>query len=249
MLPQNHHNCYTSVSLASMYQEENDDNIDLKWLEWAIPGAQFGLGIGLMFVPGTQGLGIALLASGGLGIASNAMIAAGVDSKTAIIISSGANITIGIGLLFSPLAPIGASMIGAGVGSIGGGYISEALGADFQIGSIIGGFIGGIVGGKIYDRIVYSKIASQGILIGKMDKFKGAAAVRGLAYYDGMPGYKIIEKISPAAAKQLGWANNHRYISNVMKYSGKIYNLGGSLTGSYGKEIALIGKYLFLLPY
>ena len=167
------------------------------------------VGIGLMFVPGTQGLGIALLASG-------------VDSKTAIIISSGANITFGIGLLFSPIAPIGASMIGAGVGS---------------------------VGGKIYDRIVYSKIASQGILIGKSGEFEKAAAVWELTYYDGMPGYKIIEKISPAAAKQLGWSNNHRYISNVMKYSRKIYNLGGPLTGSYGKEIALIGQYSFLLPY
>lgn len=82
-----------------------------------------------------------------------------------------------------------------------------------------------------------------------MGEFEKAAAARELAYYDGIPGYKIIEKISPAAAKQLGWANNHRYISNVMKYSGKIYNLGGPLTGSYGKEIALIGQYSFLSPY
>lgn len=180
------------------------------------------VGIVLMFVSGTQGLEIALLASGGLGNVSNAMIASGMDSKTAIIISSGVNITIGIGLQFSRLAPIGASMIGAG---------------------------GGIVGGKIYDRIVYSKIVSQGILIGKMGEFEKAAAARELAYYDGIPGYKIIEKISPAAAKQLGWANNHRYISDVMKHSGKIYNLGGPLTGSYGKEITLFGQYSFLLPY
>jgi hypothetical protein len=62
-----------------------------------------------------------------------------------------------------------------------------------------------------------------------------------------MPGYTMIEKVlGKGLTGRLGWANNHHYISNVMKYGGKIYNLGGALTGSYGKEIALIGKYALL---
>ena len=61
-----------------------------------------------------------------------------------------------------------------------------------------------------------------------------------------MPGYTKIAKYSSSVANQLGLANNYHYISNVMKYGGVIYNLGGPLTGSYGKEIELITKYRYL---
>lgn len=72
--------------------------------------------------------------------------------------------------------------------------------------------------------------------------------VAGLAFYDGMPGFEFIKgKTSVKTAEKLGWADNYHYISNVMKHGGTIYNLGGSLTGCYGKEIALIGRYPFLI--
>lgn len=55
--------------------------------------------------------------------------------------------------MFTPLAVLGASLIGSGVGSIGGGFLSEALGFGFHAGAMIGGIVGGIVGGQIYKGI------------------------------------------------------------------------------------------------
>ena len=59
------------------------------------------------------------------GLVSNTMDAAGVDSKLASQISAGIDVVGGTALLFTPFAPVGASMIGSGVGSFAGGYISE----------------------------------------------------------------------------------------------------------------------------
>lgn len=215
------------------------------WWEWLITGITLTLGAVLCFVPGAQGLGVSLLVAGGSMLASNIMSAAGVDSKLASIISCSLDIVAGIALCFTPFASFGASMIGSGVLGLTGGFISESLGGSFALGSAIGSIAGGIIGGKIFDSIKFSKIAKQGILIGKMGKFEAEATARGLAYYDGLKGYKFIEKISPKIANQLGWANNYHYIKNVMKHGGKIYNLGGPKTGSYGKELKLLAKYAY----
>lgn len=91
-------------------------------------------------------------------MASNIMSAAGVDGKVASIISAGLNIVAGVALCFTPLAALGASMIGSGVGSIGGGFLSEALGFGFQAGAMIGGIVGGIIGGQIYEGIATTKL-------------------------------------------------------------------------------------------
>jgi len=171
------------------------------------------------------------------------MSAAGVDGKLASIISSGLNFFAGIALCFTPFAGIGASMIGSGVGGIAGGYLGEALGGSFELGAGIGSIFLGILGGKVYDAIKFSEIAQQGILIGKMGSFEAEATARGLAYYDGMPGYKALSRVTPKLTARLGWANNYHYVSNVMKHGGIIYNLGGPNTGSYGKELSLIAKY------
>ncbi len=176
-------------------------------------------------------------------LASNIMSAAGVDGKLASIISSGLNFFAGIALCFTPFAGIGASMIGSGVGGIAGGYLGEALGGSFELGAGIGSIFLGILGGKVYDAIKFSEIAQQGILIGKMGSFEAEATARGLAYYDGMPGYKALSRVTPKLTARLGWANNYHYVSNVMKHGGIIYNLGGPNTGSYGKELSLIAKY------
>lgn len=41
----------------------------------------------------------------------------------------------------------------------------------------------------------------------------------------------------------MGWANNYHFISNVMQRSGRIYNLGGAVTGCYAKELEMIANY------
>ena len=113
---------------------------------------------------------------------------------------------------------VGASMMGAGIGGIAGGYIGEALGFDFETGAMIGGMIGSIAGGKVYNNIRFSNIAKQGIVIGKGDTFKDFAKTSGHAYYKGMTGYEAIKSISPRIATRLGWANNYHYIKSVMRY-------------------------------
>lgn len=180
-------------------------------------------------------------------MASHIMDAAGVDGKKASLISSGLNIVGEIALCFTPFASIGANMICSGIGGIVGGYISEALGGSFELGAAIGNIVGGIAGGKMYDYAKFSRIAQQGILIGKRGEFEAATASKNLAYYKGMPGYKTIAKVSHGIASKLGWANHHHYISNVMKHGEIIYNLGGPATGSYGKELALIADYLWVI--
>lgn len=218
-----------------------------EWWQWLISGLAIGAGAVLCFVPGGQAFGVSLLVAGSLTMVSNILSASGLDGKTVCLITSGLNIVAGIALCFTPFASIGASMIGAGIGGMAGGYISEALGGSFEIGSFIGSFVGGIVGGKIYDYCKFSKIASQGIVISKGNRYIDYAKAHNLAHYEGMPGYNFVAKISQPIADRLGWANNYHFINSVMKHGGFIYNLGGSLTASYAKEIELIGNYIFLI--
>ena len=61
--------------------------------------------------------------AGSLTMVSNILSASGLDGKTVCLITSGLNIVAGIALCFTPFASIGASMIGAGLGGIVGGYV------------------------------------------------------------------------------------------------------------------------------
>ena len=75
-------------------------------------------------------------------MASNIMSAIGLDRKVASIISAGLNIVAGVVLCATGVGgALGASMIGSGVGSIGGGFLSEALGFGFQAGAMIGAVV------------------------------------------------------------------------------------------------------------
>ena len=120
------------------------------WWEWVVSGILIVVGTVLCATLAGSAFGAGLIAAGGSMMASNIMSAIGVDGKVASIISAGLNIVAGVALCFTPLAALGASMIGSGVGSIGGGFLSEALGFGFQAGAMIGGIVGGIVGGQIY---------------------------------------------------------------------------------------------------
>ena len=213
-----------------------------RWWQWLISGVLLVGGALLCFVPGTQGLGTELFIAGGSMLLSNIMSAVGLDGKVASLVSSGFDILTGVSLLFTPFVGMGASLIGSGIGGIAGGYISESLGGNFELGVSIGNIAGSILGGKIYDNIRFSKIAKQGIVIGKTEHFKEFAETRELAYYSGMTGYKKLEKIAPNLTARLGWASNYHYISNVMKHKGAIVDIGGALTNSYGKEVAMLNR-------
>lgn len=109
--------------------------------------------------------GAGLIVSGVSGLAANTMDAIGLDSELAMKIQSGLNFIGGIGLSFIPgLGVLGASMIGAGVLSFAGGYISEALGGSYALGWGIGNVVGSIAGGMVYKGIV-SKISTPSNMI------------------------------------------------------------------------------------
>ena len=75
-----------------------------------------------------------------------------------------------------------------------------------------------------------------------MNKFEHFAKTHKFAYYSGMTGYKKLEKIAPNLTARLGWASNYHYISNVMKHKGVIFDIGGALTNSYAKEVAMLNR-------
>ena len=136
-----------------------------EWWQWLINGATTALGIALCFVPGGQVFGAGLIVSGASGLASNTMDAMGLDSELAMKIQSGLNVIGGIGLSFVPgIGALGACMIGAGVLSFAGGYISEALGGSYALGWGIGNVVGSIAGGMVYKGIV-NKISTPSNMI------------------------------------------------------------------------------------
>jgi hypothetical protein len=157
-----------------------------KWWEWLITGLVITAGVVLCATGLGTAVGVGLLVAGGSMLAGNIMSASGVDGKVASIVSSALNIVAGVVLCFTPFAAIGASMIGAGVGGIAGGYISEALGGRFETGAMIGSIVGGIVGGQVYKGIQHIRavnfLKASGVADPKsvLKNYKGGVEVRTL---------------------------------------------------------------------
>ena len=73
-----------------------------------------------------------------------------ITTKQRLEITSYMTIIAGTILVFTPgMGAVGASMIGAGVGGLLGGNISELAGGDYELGWNIGSFVGGLVGGAM----------------------------------------------------------------------------------------------------
>lgn len=131
-----------------------------KWLKIAGSAALTAVGVGLCATGVGATIGAGLAVAGGSMLVSNIMDAAGVDSKLATQISAGLDIVGGTALCFVPgMQAFGASMIGSGVGSFAGGYISESLGYRYETGAAVGSLIGGIAGGKIGANVSANNIA------------------------------------------------------------------------------------------
>ena len=84
---------------------------------------------------------------------------------------------------------LGASLIGAGIGSFGGGYISEALGGSYELGWGIGGIVGGIAGGYVYKGIQY--IRAMNFL--KVHGLTGVEAKGVIRSFNGTPSIKKLK--------------------------------------------------------
>ena len=155
--------CYC-LNNSIMYADP--DGHEPKWWQWALSGLSLAAGIACcIFVPGGQVFGVGLIVNETSGLISNTMDVMEVDGKTASIISAGLSIISGIALCCIPIggiaafAGIGAGLIGQGVGSIAGGYISKAFGGSFELGATIGGIVGSVAGGFAYRGIMSYKFS------------------------------------------------------------------------------------------
>ena len=126
-----------------------------EWWQWALSGAQIALGVILCATGVGTVVGASLLVSGVSMLASNIMSTLGLDDKLSMQIQSGLNVVAGIALSFVPgMGGLGASMIGAGIVSFAGGYVSEALGGSYALGWGIGNIVGDIAEGMTYKGII-----------------------------------------------------------------------------------------------
>ena len=206
-----------------------------EWWQWLLSGISLVAGIALCFVPGMQGFGIALIVGGATSMVSNIMSAAGVDGKTASIVSGALDIVAGIALCFVPgTQGLGASLIGSGILGIAGGYLIESLGGSFELGSAIGSIVGSFIGGQIckgLQRIgavgVYTKV--QDLTVNPADEFaKLGPSDRAISYwtknlaqnprgYNSIPNLKgDIEVIKVIRGTNIVSNGHHRVY--VMKY-------------------------------
>ena len=178
------------------------------------------------------GAAVGLISGGAASLTANILDAFGVDSKLSTIIVSGLNIVAGTALCFTSFAGIGAGLIGEGIGSIAGGFISEAFGANFTLGSTIGGFAGSIICSamyKVYDIYKINQIAKQGVVV----IGEGMNRVHDYANKIGAGTFKAsklanftFEKINKKLGSLLTYSNNVTWIRRVIKSRVNIANIG-----------------------
>jgi RHS repeat-associated protein len=196
-----------------------------EWWEWAISGALIVGGIALCATGVGSGFGAGLIVAGGSMLSSNIMSAAGLDSKLALQIQSGLQVVAGTGLMFVPGAQaLGASLIGGGMLSFAGGYVSESLGGSYALGWTIGNVVGSIVGGGIYQATRYSSGTAQAPMTGRANGRYTQITPNGknVAYYNGR-GQQVlrIDRSHTHFIKGIGDVQPHKHVISWWKYGGQ----------------------------
>ena len=226
------------------------------WWEWLLGGLSFVGGLIACMIPGGQVFGVGLMAAG-ISITTSATLnAAGVDGKVASLIVSGLSIVAGIALCFTPFAGIGAGLIGQGIGSIAGGYISEAFGGSFEFGAAIGGIVGSIVGSsiyKVYDTYKITQIANaQNVVIGEgMGRVKNFANLYGANHFEASNFANKIYTKFPKLGAAYTYSQNVTWIRRVTQSGVNIIDIGIDVSRNnrsiyYTMEILTIIKNLMV---
>ena len=152
---------------------------------------------------------------------------------------------------------ISGAVIGAGVSIVSQGVVNGYSNIDWeQVGAAtVSGLVSGAIFGAIFGLIGASvrgikilNASRKGLVIGKMGNFEQAAKSMNLSHYNGLKGYKLMEKIfGKNLAAKIGWAHNKAFVKSVMRLGGAIVDIGGELSGAYAKEVALTKGYQYLV--
>ena len=152
---------------------------------------------------------------------------------------------------------ISGAVIGAGVSIVSQGVVNGYSNIDWeQVGAAtVSGLVSGAIFGAIFGLIGASvrgikilNASRKGLVIGKMGNFEQAAKSMNLSHYNGLKGYKLVEKIfGKNLAAKIGWAHNKAFVKSVMRLGGAIVDIGGELSGAYAKEVALTKGYQYLV--
>ena len=227
-----------------------------KWWEWLLGGLALVGGVIACIIPGGQVFGVGLIVAGASITTSAILDAVGVDGKVASLITSGLSIVAGIALCFTPFAGIGAGLIGQGIGSIAGGYISEAFGGSFEFGAAIGGIVGSVVGSsiyKVYDTYKITQIANaQNVVIGEgMGRVKKFANFYGANHFEASNFANKIYTKFPKLGAAYTYSQNVTWIRRVTQSGVNIIDIGIDVSRNnrsiyYTMEILTIIKNLMV---
>ena len=111
----------------------------------------------------------------------------------------------------------------------------------------VSGLVNGAISGAIFGLIGASvrgikilNASRKGLVIGKMGNFEQAAKSMNLSRYNGLKGYKLVEKFfGKNLAAKIGLTHNRAFVKSVMRLGGAIVGIGGGLSGAYAREVAL----------
>ncbi len=135
------------------------------WYEWALGISAVAVGTIMCATGFGAPVGIGLITGGASSLTASVLGAAGFDSQLVSIVNASVDVVVGDALLLTPFAPVGAGMIGSGLGALIGGAISENLGGSYEFGANIGSIVGGVVGSVGYDKFFGPHCFIAGTLI------------------------------------------------------------------------------------
>ena len=105
-----------------------------------------------------------------------------------------------------------------------------------------------VLGGSVIrGTIKMTKIAKNGLTIGKTGQFEKIAEMTHTEHYSGLKEFRMISRVfGENVARRVGWWQNRTIVNSAMMLKATIYDCGGELTGAYAKEIALTKGYKLL---
>ena len=102
-------------------------------------------------------------------------------------------------------------------------------------------------GSAIRGAVRMTKIAKNGLTIGKTGQFEKIAKMTHTEHYSGLKEYKMVSRVlGKDIAREIGWWQNKSIVKSAMMLKATIYDCGGELTGAYAKEVALTKGYELL---